>query len=98
MTLTVRIPDRVEQELAEYCVKHRITKSEAVKRALTDLLATNVGKPSAYDLGKDLFGPQTDAPTTEDIARHSQRLLRQHFRGLNAASVSRRGRGDRRHR
>ena len=33
MTLTVRLPDRVEQQLAEYCVKRRITKSEAVKQA-----------------------------------------------------------------
>ena len=81
MTLTVRLPDRVEQELAEYCVKHQISKSEAVKQALMDLLAVNAGKPNAYDLGKDLFGPQTDAEPAEDIARHSGRLLREHFRG-----------------
>ena len=80
MTLTVRLPPRVEQELAEYCVKRRITKSEAVKQALMDLLSANAGKPSAYDLGKDLFGPHTDATPTEDIARHSARLLREHFR------------------
>ena len=81
MTLTVRLPDRVEQELAEYCVKRRITKSEVVKQALVDLLSANAAKPSAYDLGKDLFGPHTDAAPTEDIARHSARLLREHFRG-----------------
>lgn len=38
MTLTVRLPPRVEQELAEYCVKRRISKSEAVKQALKELL------------------------------------------------------------
>jgi hypothetical protein len=38
MTLTVRLPPRVEQELAEYCVKRRLTKSEAVKLALEELL------------------------------------------------------------
>ena len=81
MTLTVRLPPRVEQQLAEYCVKRRLTKSEAVKLALMDLLSANAGKPSAYDLGKDLFGPHTDATPTEDIARHSRRLLREHFRG-----------------
>jgi len=85
MTLTVRLPQRIEQELAEYCVKRRITKSEAVKQALVDLLAANAGKPSAYDLGKDLFGPQTDALPTEDIARHSARLLREHFRGTKGS-------------
>ena len=81
MTLTVRLPPRVEQELTEYCVKRRITKSEAVKQALVDLLSVNAGKSSAYDLGKDLFGPHTDVAPTEDIARHSARLLREHFRG-----------------
>jgi hypothetical protein len=41
MTLTVRLPQRVEQELAEYCVKRRLTKSEAVKQALEDLLRSS---------------------------------------------------------
>ena len=81
MTLTVRLPDRVEQALAEYCVKHRLTKSEAVKLALDKLLAASTDEASAYDLGKDLFGPHTDAAPTEDVARHSKRLLREHFRG-----------------
>lgn len=40
MTLTVRLPPRVEQDLAEYCVKRRLTKSEAVKLALEELLRT----------------------------------------------------------
>jgi len=81
MTLTVRLPNRVEQELAEYCIKHRLSKSEAVKLALDKLLAASAGKPSPYDLGKDLFGPHTDATPTEDTARNSKRLLREHFRG-----------------
>lgn len=38
MTLTVRLPNRVELELAEYCAIHGVSKSEAVKRALEDLL------------------------------------------------------------
>jgi hypothetical protein len=91
MTLTVRLPPRVEQELAEYCLKRRITKSEAVKQALMELLAANAGKPSAYDLGKDLFGPHTDAAPTEDIARHSKRLLREHFRAKKGARRKSRG-------
>ncbi len=38
MTLTVRLPHRVEQELAAYCVQRRVTKSAVVKQALEDLL------------------------------------------------------------
>ena len=40
MTPTVRLPQRVEQDLAEYCAKRRLTKSEAVKLALEELLRT----------------------------------------------------------
>lgn len=89
MTLTVRLPLRVEQELADYCDKHRLTKSEAVKQALVDLLEAHAGQPSAYDLGKDLFGPHTDAEPAEDVARHSKRLLREHFRGSAARKPKR---------
>lgn len=81
MMLTVRLPERVEQELAEYCSKHRLSKSEAVKLALDQLLAASAGKPSPYELGKDLFGPHTDARLSDDTARYSKRLLREHFRG-----------------
>ena len=81
MTLTVRLSERVEQALAEYCTKHRVSKSEAVKLALDKLLAASTGKHSPYDLGRDLFGPHTDARPTEDTARNSKRLLREHFRG-----------------
>ena len=38
MTRTVRLPPRVEQELAEYCVRRRLTKNQAVKLALEELL------------------------------------------------------------
>jgi len=59
----------------------RVSKSEAVKLALDQLLDASAGKPSPYDLGKDLFGPHTDARPSEDIARDSKRLLREDFRG-----------------
>ena len=38
MTLTVRLTHRVEQQLAEYCVKRSVTKSAAVKQALEALM------------------------------------------------------------
>jgi Arc/MetJ-type ribon-helix-helix transcriptional regulator len=81
MTLTVRLPQRVEQELAEYCVKRGISKSDAVKQALDKLLAEQSEAPNAYELGKDLFGPHTDTKPTEEIAIHTKRLLRERFRG-----------------
>jgi len=78
MTLTVRLPERVEQELAEYCVRHRVTKSEAVKRALEELLrpATPAGSLDHPYVGSD--------KQPGDVARHVKRLLRERFRGKRA--------------
>ena len=77
MPLSVRLPLRVEQKLEEYCVSHKVTKSEAVKRALERLFdqtgtPTNVYRASARFRGSD--------KTPGDVARHSKRLLREHFR------------------
>lgn len=83
MTLTVRLPLRVEQDLARYCVERKVSKSAAVKQALDGLLRNDISraKPSAYELGIDLFGasPRNDEEAV-DIALNSKRLLREHFR------------------
>lgn len=74
MTLSVRIPDKVEQELAEYCAKHRVTKSEAVKQALEQLLSKATDKP-ALDVYAKKFRGSDKRPG--DVARHTKRLLRE---------------------
>jgi Arc/MetJ-type ribon-helix-helix transcriptional regulator len=76
MTLTVRLPERVEQDLAEYCVAHGVSKSEAVKRALEELLQNAVRGKVA--LNHPFIG--CDA-TSGDVARHTKRLLRERVRG-----------------
>ena len=76
MTLTVRLPERVEQDLAEYCVAHGVSKSEAVKRALEQLLRN----PATGKV--DLIHPFIGCDTSSgDVARHTKRLLRERFRG-----------------
>ena len=49
MTLTVRLPDGLEQQLAEYCTTYRVTRSAAVKRALEDLLKPRASGESSLD-------------------------------------------------
>lgn len=86
MTLTVRLPFKVEQELARYCVERNLSKSAAVKNAIDGLLQSDAvrAKPSPYELGMDLFGtPPRNDGEAEDVARNSKRLLRQHVRKLN---------------
>ncbi len=80
MTLTVRLPNVLEENLAEYCVAHGVNRSEAVKRAITRLVSADSDVRTPYDLGRDLFGPETDVEPSDDIAANTQRLLREKFR------------------
>ena len=81
MTLSVRIPPRVEQDLAEYCARNGVSKSDAVKEALDQFLADRSADKSPYELLKDLIGPERDeSPPSEDIARNTKRLLRDRVR------------------
>lgn len=79
MPISVRLPSRVEQELADYCVAHKVTRSEAVKRALEQLLERSAGRQSPYDLGREFF--ERKGSPKRDIGLQSKRLLREHFRG-----------------
>jgi hypothetical protein len=81
MPVSVRLPLRVEQKLAEYCVSHKVTKSEAIKRALEQMLEASGVRPSPYELGRASFERNLRAKPTRDIARHSKRLLIERFRG-----------------
>lgn len=76
MTLTVRLPDRVEQELAEYCVKRRITKSDAVKMALEELL--RVREAGEHDLNHPFIGG--DKGDGSDVSGNIKAALRTRFR------------------
>ena len=80
MTLSVRIPLRVEQELAEYCARNGVSKSDAVKEALDRFLSGKSTERSPYELMKDLIDPPSDEKPSEDVARHSKRLLRERIR------------------
>ena len=78
MTLTVRLPHRVEQELAEYCVKRKLTKSEAVKQALDGLLrepALNTPASRHPFIGGD---PGSEG---SDVSGNVKAALRAKFRG-----------------
>jgi len=81
MAISVRLHHRVEQKLAEYCVSNKLTKSQAVKQALERLLEGEQRAPSPYELGSDIFARHEQTAPTEDIARHSRRLLRERFKG-----------------
>lgn len=81
MPISVRLPPGVEQKLADYCVSHKVTKSEAVKRALEEMLKSKAAEASPYELGREFFERNLRAKPTRDRARRTRQLLNEHFRG-----------------
>ena len=77
MPISVRLPPRVEQQLAEYCAHAKLTKSEAVKRALERLFEQERAPIAANPAARRYVGRD---PQQGDVAQHSKRLLRKHFR------------------
>jgi hypothetical protein len=82
MTLTVRLPLRVEQQLAEYCVKRKLTKSEAVKQALDGLLRASAEASRHPFIG----GDQGDG---SDVSGNIKAALRARFNPPGGAAVAR---------
>ena len=78
MPISVRLPPRVEQQLAAYCAHTKLTKSEAVKRAL-ERLFDQEAEPVALSPAAKRFIGSDKRPG--DVARHTKRLLRERFRG-----------------
>ena len=77
MPISVRLPPRIEQKLADYCVSHKVSKSEAVKRAL-DKLLDHASNPSGSFAAARRFIGSDKRPG--NVARHTKRLLRERFR------------------
>ncbi len=80
-TLNARLPPRVEQELAEYCAKHGLTRTEATVRALDSYLDSQKSGADAYSLAADLI-PKRGAPKLQSSS--ARKLARQAFRGPRA--------------
>ncbi|MEY3881626.1 MAG: hypothetical protein RIQ94_2422 [Pseudomonadota bacterium] len=77
MSLSIQLPDNLEQQLTIYCQQHHLSKNETIRLALERLL-TMVNKPlTPYELGKDGFG--SDQTHEGDIAQHTKDLLKARF-------------------
>ena len=80
MSLSIRLSCETEQQLEQFCLMRKITKSGAVRLALDGLLRAVQATP--HDLGADLFGTSSGSKRMAvDVARHTKRLLRKRFRG-----------------
>lgn len=78
MPISVRLPPRVEQQLAEYCAHSKLSKSEAVKRALERLFEQEPTPVAASRAARRFIGSDKSPGNVSD---HTKKLLREHFRG-----------------
>ena len=53
--INARIPQRIEQKLADYCAKRGVTRTQVVTSALDHYLDGETGGASAYSLAADLI-------------------------------------------
>jgi Ribbon-helix-helix protein, copG family len=56
MTISLRLDDQLTRKLASLAKARGMTKSELIRKCLRDYLAGPEQGPTAWDLGKDLFG------------------------------------------
>ena len=75
MAMSVRLPPRVEQELARYCASNGVSKSEAVKRALEQLFAQAAAAPDVRRASARFAGSDK---TPGNVALRSKQLLRRY--------------------
>ncbi len=54
--ISVRLTEELERKLDRIARDKNVSKSKIVKEALESYLEKDDGKPTAYELGKDLFG------------------------------------------
>ena len=77
MSLSIHLPDNLEQELTVYCQQHQLSINETIRLALERLLTTANKPLTPYELGKDGFG--SDQTHEGDIAQHTKDLLKARF-------------------
>ena len=73
MTISVRLDEELERDLESVALSTGLSKSAIVKQSLKEYLAKQIPQPTAYELGKDLFGKYGSGKG--DLAeRHSEHL------------------------
>ena len=74
MTISLRLDDRVSRQLSLAAKAKGLSKSELIRQCLDEFLAQERQTPTAWDVGKHLFGcfhsGQTDLSTrAKEIAK-----------------------------
>lgn len=69
--LTIRLDKKTEEQLETTSEMLGMSKSEVVRQSLQQFLS-NVEKPSAWDLGQDLFGKHSSGIKNLSLSKRAQ--------------------------
>jgi Arc/MetJ-type ribon-helix-helix transcriptional regulator len=83
MTITVRLPRDIEAQLRARLDAEKQALSEFVREAIAEKLEREgaAKKPSAYEVGKHLFGKHSSGRT--DVAENAEQILREMLSAKN---------------
>lgn len=74
MTISLRLDEALDAALNDAAAASGVSKSEFVRRCLQERLAGDAALPSAWELGKDVFGKHRSGQ--ENLAREAKRVAR----------------------
>ena len=78
MAISLRLTKQLEERLDRAANLAGISKSEFMRRCLEKELDSDEHRPSAYELGKDLFGGEGSG--RGDLARNAKKIVREIIR------------------
>ena len=80
-TLSIHLPDNLEQQLSVYCEQNHRSKNDVMRFALESFFSTTKKPATPYELGKDGFG--SDETQEGDIAQNSKAFLKARFKNVD---------------
>jgi hypothetical protein len=82
MMITLRLSDPLRTKLAALAKTQGISRSELIRKCLDDYLARSDAEPSAWELGKDLFGCSNSGQG--DRSRRAKEIARERIHARQA--------------
>jgi predicted DNA-binding protein len=78
MAISLRLSKQLEERLDRAASLAGVSKSEFMRRCLEKELESDENRPSAYELGKDLFGGEGSG--RGDLARNAKKIVKEIIR------------------
>jgi predicted transcriptional regulator len=80
-TLSIHLPENLEQQLSVYCEQNHRSKNDVMRFALESFFSTTKKSSTPYELGKEGFG--SDETHEGDIAQNSNAFLKARFKSVS---------------